>query len=44
MAISPVEVTLDLEGMPKLEDAGSEESMEEYLANVPLIKEAPAQP
>ena len=44
MAIPPAEVTLDLEGMPGLEDTGSEESMEEYSANVPPIGEAPTQP
>ena len=36
--------TIDVEGMPELEDAGPEESIEEYLADTPLIWESLAQP
>ena len=44
VAIPPAEAAIDLEGMPELEDAGPEESIEEYLANIPLIRESLAQP
>ena len=42
--VPPAEAMMDLEGMPQLEDGGSEESREEYLVDVPLIEEPLAQP
>ena len=44
MAVPPAKATMNLEGMPELEDGGPEESIEEYLADVPPIREPLAQP
>ena len=44
MAIPLAEGTLDLEGMPKLEDAGPEESMEDSMADALLTRGTPTQP
>ena len=42
--VPPIEAVMDLESMPQLQDGGSKESREEYLANVPPMKEPLAQP
>ena len=44
MDVLPVEAMMDPRGMPQLEDGRSEESREEYLADIPLIEEPLAQP
>ena len=42
--VPPAEAVMDLEGMPQLEDGGSKENREEYLADVPQIEEPLAHP